>query len=339
MKKNLILFVFLFFRGYLLAQHEDIDTTYIEDLSKRIFVSYFQEYQGLEIEIEPDKNIDDSGREKILLNSATTLLSGFLFQYKWISFGLASTLPQSEEDKQKYGVQNSNVWKINLLYKSLGLDFNHIKYQGFYDVNFTNHQYAPLEDITAYSRFQDMDATWINVALKYYPKYKKFSQGLPNNFQFKQRKSKFALGYKLQYNNINLNNKTPFFSPNLILKNTNFDYQQLIYNGFTLSSAPSLYLTTRNGNLFFYADSWLGVNIGEATKKGLENNQNKTVANISLQSLQFMAGVNTKRLVIMAYYKFNNQYAVIDQMSTSNTFNTFGLVIGYRFKQPVRWLI
>jgi Domain of unknown function (DUF4421) len=156
------------------AQNADIDTTYIKDLSKRIFVSYFQEYQGLEIEIQRSKTIDNPDKETVLLNSATNLFSGFLFQYKWLPIGIASTLPQTDENKLKFGEQKSDVWKINLLHKSLGLDFNHIKYTGFYDANFDQYQFAPQEDNLPYERFQNLGAKWINVALKYYPKYKQF---------------------------------------------------------------------------------------------------------------------------------------------------------------------
>lgn len=330
-----ILFIIAFFS--LKAQSVYYDTSYVKELTNRVLVSYFQEYRSMDINIKPDKSIDSLGKESLSLSSSSPLFSGFLIQYKGIAIYLAGNTTQSNDSKSKYGIQNSNIWKISFLYKAVFANFNYINYKGFSDKNFNNHYYK--SDSLPYIRYQNLSTTWMNLDLKYYPGYKKFSQGIPTWFGLRQTKSKFSMGYKFSYNYLKLNNhNTSLFTDSLSSLNPSFNMTSSVYNGYNVSAAPSLYLVAFK-KLFFYIDAWVGLDAGYNKIKGDKLNQTKANFNFVFPEFRTAMGFQNNRWIAAAYYSYMNQSFSNKKISTSINYNTFGLIIGYRFYPPARLAI
>lgn len=338
MKKltNCILFTILFFS--LKSQSVYYDTSYVKELTNRILVSYFQEYRSMDIDIKPDKSIDSLGKEALSLSSSSPLFSGFLIQYKGISIYLAGNTAQSDDSKLKYGTQNSNIWKISFLHKAIFANFNYINYKGFYDKNFDKHQFSEY-DVLPYNRYRNLNTTWMSLDIKYYPGYKKFSQGIPTWFGLRQTKSKFSMGYKFSYNYLKLDNhNTPLFSDSLSNINHVFNMSSSVYNGYNVSVAPSLYLVAFK-KLFFYLDGWVGIDAGYNQIKGNSLNKTNPTFKFVFPEFRTVAGFQNNRWIAAMYYSYMNQSFSNKQISTSINYNTFGIIVGYRFYSPARLAI
>jgi hypothetical protein len=317
------------------AQAVYYDTNYVKELTNRVLVSYFQEYRSLDMTITPNKSLDTSGKESLKLSSSSPLYSGFLIQYKAIAIYLAGNTAQSSESKSNYGVQNSNIWKISLLYKAIFTNFNYINYTGFYDKHFDKHQFSKWDGLP-YERYQNMNTTWMNFDIKYYPGYKKFSQGIPTWFGLRQTKSKFSMGYKLSYNYLRLNNRgTAIFSDSLSKVNDLFTMNKSIYNGINLAIAPSLYLVAFK-KLFLYVDGWVGLDAGQNKLMGDALNKTKTSLGFVFPEFRTALGFQNNRWIAATYYSYMNQAFSNKNISMSINYNTFGVIIGYRFYPPAR---
>jgi hypothetical protein len=321
-----------------LTKAQYYDTSYVKELTNRVLISYFQEYRSMEINVSPKKIIDSTGKESLKLSSTSTLFSGFLIQYKAFSIYIAGNSAQTNDNKLKYGLQNSTIWKISALYKAFFTNFNYIKYKGFYDENFYEHAYHKLDGLP-YSRYQNLNTTWINFDLKYYPGYKKFSQGIPTWFGLRQTKSKFSIGYKFSYNYLKLNNQyAPLFNTQLINNNKIYGLYSSSYNGFNVSAAPSLYLVAFK-KLFFYIDGWVGLDVGYNHLQGMSFAENKVTARIVVPEFRTAFGFQNNRWITAIYYSFINQSLSNQNLNISINYNNFGVIIGYRFYAPTRLLL
>lgn len=338
MKKLAISILFIGVLFISKAQSVYYDTSYVKELTNRVLVSYFQEYRSMDINIKPDKSIDTLGKESLNLSSSSPLFSGFLIQYKGIAIYLAGNTAQSDDSKSKYGIQNSNIWKISFLHKGIFANFNYINYKGFYDKNFDAHQFSKYDELPYY-RYQNLNTTWMNFDIKYYPSYKKFSQGIPTWFGLRQTKSKFSMGYKFSYNYIKLDNhNTALFSDSLSTTNPIFNMSSSVYNGYSISTAPSLYLVAFK-KLFFYLDGWVGFDVGYNKIKGKLLNETKPTFRFVFPEFRTAMGFQNNRWIAAAYYSYMNQSFSNNKISTSINYNTFGLIIGYRFYPPARLAI
>ncbi|MCU0437352.1 MAG: DUF4421 domain-containing protein [Raineya sp.] len=339
MKKYIyLLFLGIIFSNTLWAQY--YDTLYTKDLKNRIMVSYFQEYKTFELNIIPNKSIDSTGREALKLKSDATLYAGFAFQFKKISFALASTLPQTDSSKIKYGNQSSRNLGFSYQTNGLALSATYITQKGFYDENFQKHQFAQQENPNSFARFNNMQATWIKIDAKYYPEYKKFAIGLPSNFGIKQIKSKFSWAYRASINYLKYNqkDKKALFDQPLQAQDTQFGIFAGEYYGFNFSVSPSFYLADKQG-WFLYGDVWLG---GDFGKNSLQNATQTNIVwryAIVVPETKIMMGYQGDRFVGMFHYSFVNQSFNNNKMDNSIYYHTFSLILGYRFYAPVRLML
>jgi hypothetical protein len=328
------LFLLWGFGGVAHAQY--YDTLYVKELSNRVLVSYFQEYRSLNMDFVPDKKIDTAGRENLRLRSSSALYSGFAIHYKAISIVLAGTLPQTQEEISKNGKQSSSIWRISYAKEALFLSFNHVRYTGFYDENFNQHAFAPLTDNSAFARYDRLKTLWLSFEAKYYPNYKQFAAGIPYNFGLWQLKSKFAWGYRFAYNHINSNNNgKPFFSESLQSGDYTFGTFQTVYNGINFSAAPSFYLTGKS-RLFLYGELWAGADAGFHKNRAIEKDNSVFHYALVVPQARLIAGYHTDKFLATLYYSFVNQRFTNQNLVNSLTFQTFGVMLGYRFYAPAR---
>lgn len=313
------------------------DTAFVKDYTSRILWSYFQEYKSISVQVSPRAQLDPEGTETLLLQSGNNLYSGALIQYKGIALYLAGSLPQSEADREQFGRQRSNVWKLNVQFPALGWRMHRVHYQGFYDMNFEQHAFAAIEDERPFERYQNMELTWFGTDVKHYPAYRRFAQGLPENFNLHQLRSKFALGYRAGYNHLRLNNQEkPLFGPSLQAQDSSFSLYRYAYTGSNLSVGPSFYLAGRSG-LFLYADIWMGVDGGFYNAKGQNYQRRNFRVNLALPEMRVALGWQSRRYLIALYYLFQNQHFRTEPMQLSHTLHSFGFIIGFRSNSPARW--
>jgi|JI8StandDraft_2_1071088.scaffolds.fasta_scaffold49970_2 hypothetical protein len=338
MKKYIYLLLF----GNIISnalQAQYYDTLYIKDLKNRIMVSYFQEYKTFELNIIPNGSIDSTGREDLKLKSDATLYTGFGLQFKNLSVTLASTLPQTDSSKIKFGNQSSRNLGFSYQKNGWALAGTYITQNGFYDENFQKHEFAQQENLNSFARFNNMQATWIRIDARYYPEYKKFAIGLPSNFGVKQIKSKFSWAYRASVNYMKYNQKDrkALFDQPLQAKDEQFGVFAGEYYGFNFSVSPSFYLADKEG-WFLYGDVWLGGDFGKNT---LENATKKNVVwqyAIVVPETKVMMGYQGDRFVGILHYSFVNQSFNNSKMTNSVYYHTFSLILGYRFYAPVRLL-
>lgn len=319
---------------YSVVQAQYYDTCYVKNIQNKVLVSYFQEYRGIDIKLTPDKSIDSLGKESLQLSSSSPLYSGFLIQYKGISIYLAGNTAQTPQSKNQFGTQNSNIWKISMLYKAIFANFNSIRYDGFYDKNFKNHHYFK-QDSLPYNRYQSMRTIWRNVDVKYYPSYKKFAQGIPSSYGLRQTKSKVSMGYKVCYNYLKTRNNKALFSDSLSQLHNTFTTSSSTYHGINVSAAPSLYLVAFK-KLFFYADAWAGLDIGSNKIQGKSFKESKTTLAFVVPEVRTVLGFQTNQWIVAAYYSYLNQSFNNQWIKTTINYNTFGALVGYRFYSPAR---
>ncbi len=337
MKKIIIIFfISIIYCTNSFAQY--YDTLYIKDLKNRMMFSYFQEYKTFEINLIPDKSIDSTNRESLKLKSDALFYSGVAFQFKDISLVFASTLPQTDSSKRKYGEQNSQNIKLAYQNKGLALNANYIGQRGFYDENFNQHQYAPQEDANAFNRFNNMQATWVHISAKYYPEYKKFAIGLPNNFGIKQIKTKFSWAYRVAYNYIKYSNDRPLFSEKMQSRDFSLGVYESIYNSINFSVSPSIYVANTKG-WFLYADVWLGTDIGVQNNKNVQKNNQTWQYNIVVPELKIMGGYQGDRFLACLHYNYINQTFKSEKITNAVYYHTFSFILGYRIFAPVRLLL
>jgi len=312
------------------------DTLYVKDYTSRILWSYFQEYKTMTLSIAPSEMLRPDGKESLLLNSGNNLYSGLLIQYKGISLYFAGNLPQSEEDISRYGSQESSIWKLNIQIPSASLRVHHLNYSGFYNLKYENNELEAAEDVNAFERYSEMETSWLTAEIKHYPSFRRFAQGMPENFNLHQVKSNFAVGYRLGYDKIRINNKDRALFVNSLQNNSPaYTVANITYSGLGLAVGPSAYITIGRG-FFLYGDVWIGVN---GLKNRFESDSYESEQydfSFSVPELRTTVGYQNRRWLIGTYYSFQNQSFQNELLSVSSTLNTFGVILGFRTNSPSR---
>lgn len=301
-----------------------------------MFISYFQEYRSLQLQLSPNVTLDSTKREHLNLSANAPLYSGLFFQYKGTSIYLAGVLPQDAESKAKYGEQSSNIWRAGFQFKGLTLNFNHLKYQGMYDQNFYTHA-DTLSDINAYSRYNNLRTLWLNFDIKYYPQYNRFALGMPYSYLFQQIKSRFALGYKLSYNYIKTDNQDKaLFNTSLQNANAAYSLRRLDYNGVNAAVLPSYY-GVLSKHWFLYLDLGLGLDFNFTTQQYLDLDKSTLFkVAFTVPEVHSMLGFQNDNWVLSVYYNYINQNFKAQYYQAALFHHTFGIIAGYRFYAPAR---
>jgi Domain of unknown function (DUF4421) len=302
---------------------------YIRDLRYRLLLSYFQEYRGVDFNINTNTKLDSTGKENLRLLSSANLYSGLLIQTNNASLYLASTTPQSDADIKKFGKQNSTLFKIAFVKNSISTSLNCIKSEGLYDKNYALHpEFAG--DTIAYRRYNGAKVTWINFDINYYKNHRQFAIGMPTYFGLRQLKSKFSLGGRFSFNQLSIDNRgNSFFRDTLTKKNTDFAISKLKYTGVNFSITPSVHIVAFK-KMFLYADLSFGADIGNV-KSSLQNKtDSKFYANAAISQAKIIVGYHTDRFITALYYTFINQSFKTNQFIAGATYNNFGFIIGYR---------
>lgn len=313
------------------------DTVFVRDYSKRILWSYFQEYRTLSLQITPSESLDPNGTETLLLNSSTDLYSGFLIQYNGISIYLAGSLPQTQENREEFGPQESRIWRLNAVYKGFAFSLNQIWYSGFYDLNYEEHEFASQEDANHYERYTNMVSNWWTADLKFYPSYRKFAQGIPYSFHLSQAKHKYSTGFRIGYERLRTHNgATPFFSPSLVEQNPMYGVDYFFYSGINLAVGPSFYLAWPKG-WFIYGDLWAGIGGGFHHLSGKTFEEDAFRLNLAIPESRIAIGFQNRKWLASIYYSFQYESFNNEAFRLSTTFHNFGLIFGIRSNSPARW--
>jgi hypothetical protein len=241
MKKSLIfLYLILLCSQSLNGQY--YDKKYVRDLRHRLFIAYFQEYRSLDFNINPNAQLDQLGKEKLRLSSASNLFSGILIQGNSGSLYLAKSTPQTPADISRFGKQKTDIYKVSFVKRAFVFSANYIKNRGFYDKNYLLHPEF-VNDSNSFKRYNDGQLTWLNIDVGYYKNHRQFAIGLPNNYGLRQLKTKAAIGSSLSFNSIELNNKNKtLFRDSLSLSQQDAAWKKINYNGFTFSLIPGIHL-------------------------------------------------------------------------------------------------
>lgn len=311
------------------------DTNYVDNLSHKIFLAYFQEYSNSTLHISPVPAIDAGETETLLLQSDINLFSGLLLQYKSTSIYIAGNTPQTTESIAKFGVQSYQNWSINYNKSGLFAKINSVRQTGFSDANFESHTFYDSTE-TSFQRYQNLSTNWLSFDFKFYPGYRQFAQGIPSWFGLIQKKSKFSFGYKIAYNYLKINNdETALFSDSLAVANDLYTLNQSVYNGVTLAVAPSIYLVAK-ARYFAYADVWAGVDLNRTKLRGATFASRKFGVGFVLPEFRLALGYQNQRWLFALYNSYTNQQFQSEGLNTNLAYNKFGIIIGLRFHSPAR---
>ncbi len=305
------------------------DKKYVKDLRYRLLLSYFQEYRSIEFKLNPNKTIDITGKENLSLSSSANLFSGILIQTNNSSLYLAGSAPQTDAEINKFGKQNSKIFKIAIAQNSIFTSFNYIKNTGLYDKNYKTHPEF-IGDTLSYRRYNGTNLTWINFDINYYKNHRRFAIGMPTYYGLRQLKSKFSLAGRFCYNYLDINNGgQSFFRDTLVNKYNHLSTSKYTYNGVNFSIWPSLHLVAFK-KLFLYTDVSLGLDAGNTKSKQINNTESTPYFNVALAQAKVVAGYNGDRFIASIYYSFLNQSVKTKYVTAGTTYHNFGFNIGYR---------
>ena len=309
---------------------QSYDPAYIQNLKYRLLVSYIAETREVNTYLQPDKNLDPEGKEKLVLKNSPSVLSGFLFQAENISFYWAAPVPQTQAEKDKFGLSKSNILRFSVLADAWLFNFSSVKTTGFYDDNYAKHPEFP-GDTLRYRRHGETSLNWRSMDIQYYPGYKKFCVGVPAFFGERQLKSRFTLGYRMAHNRITLDNGNKrFFRDSIYTDIRNLSASRYSYRGISLGLNPSLYLVVFK-RLFIFMDASFGYGIGRSRVNTEEREARSGI--FEMPAAKVAAGYQGTRFLLGFYYSYLNQSMKLDHLMIGNILHTPGFIAGFRINQ------
>lgn len=313
----------------LLVNAQYYNKKYVKDLRHRLLISYFQEYGNLDLNLKPTKGLDNLQNENLLLSSSANLFSGILIQTNNSSLYLAGTNPQTEEDIDKHGKQNSKIVKIAMVFNSVYTSFRYLRNSGFYDKNYKNHPEF-LNDSISYRRYSNSDLTWINFDINYYKNNRHFASGMPSYFGLRQLKSNISLATRFSYNKLAMDNKeNSFFRDSISKQHTSLTLSKFQYEGVNFSLSPSFHLVALK-KIFLSGELSLGADLGIVKSTFKNKIEPKFYSDLSLSQAKAVMGYHGDRFLTAVYYTFIAQSFKTNSFDVSTVYNNFGFIVGYR---------
>lgn len=333
MKKILLCFLLLTLTVGANAQSV-YDTTFVKDYASRILWSYFQEYRSIGLDIEFDDAIFGEETADLGLNSGQSLYSGLLLQYKASSIYLAGSLPQSEADILENGTRESNIWKVAVQLPGVGFRLQRAHFKGFSPVPPDD---ASLGDSLTTRFYPQMEANLLTGDVKYYPAFRRFAQGLPDTWNLHQVKSKAALGYRLGYHHLQLQNDSAFVQVSASDAAPVTSTSSINYGSMNFTVGPSFYWSEDNG-FFAYGDLWLGLETGRTVRSAEDFSSTVWSVSFVAPEMRIAAGYQSRKWLAAIYYTYQGNHIQMTEMNINATLHTFGIILGFRTNSPARWL-